>query len=111
MPLKSYVVAVGPSGQEVGYTWRGPDDLYDPIKAELGVQDLSAFTGPTVTGRTGTFIPRVRVYAEDQNGVGKSYVVFCDPGKYEESLTTLRGKTVRGRTIRRVKFPKKRVFI
>jgi len=111
MPNKGYVISVGPSGQEIGYTWRAPDDLYDPIKTELGIVDLSAFNGVTVSGRTGSFVPRLRIYGEDSNGKGKSFTVFCDPSKYEDSLSSLRGKTVRGYTIRRVKFPKKRVFV
>jgi len=111
MPLKSYVVPVGPTGAEIGYTWKGPSDLYDSIKSELGVQDLSAYNGITVSGRTGAFVPRIRFQTEDQNGVSKSYTVFCDPAQYETCLTSLKGKTVRGGTIRRVRYPKKRIFV
>lgn len=117
---KNYYVKYG----SIYVGFRGPSALYDSIKSQLGIREVTERLDQNVIyGIAGETLPRLSLklsggglnntgLANQAQSDGNAYVrVFVDPAKIESCLAGLVGRTTRGKRISAVKIPKRRVYV
>ncbi|KAM3099556.1 hypothetical protein ACKFKG_03195 [Phormidesmis sp. 146-35] len=111
----------GKTGTNIAF--RSPKAIYDSIKGDLGVQDVTEANDQAMLyGLAGRYLPRLSLGLQQtllNTGLGNqaqgdtqnTVRVFCSTTNLGTAIASLVGKTTRGRRIVKVSIPKRRVFL